>query len=46
MNIDYGTGNDTQNKSKEIHRLIEQKKSGFGKITASAGKRIIDRRKR
>ena len=46
MVIDYGTGNETQDKAQEIHKLIQQKKSGFGKITANAGKRIIDRRKR
>ncbi len=51
MNLEYGAGNDTQAKAQEVHRIIQQKKSGFGKLTANAGqkapgKRIIDRRKR
>jgi cell division GTPase FtsZ len=51
MNVEYGAGNDTQAKSQEVHRIIQQKKSGFGKLTTNAGqkvagKRIIDRRKR
>ncbi|MFA5048796.1 MAG: hypothetical protein WC516_07255 [Patescibacteria group bacterium] len=46
MAVDYGTGNDTQTKAQEVHRVIQQKKSGFGVLTNNAGKRIIDRRKR
>lgn len=46
MNVDYGPGNEVQAKSQEVHRMIQQKKSGFGKLTQNAGKRIIDRRKR
>ena len=46
MNIDYGTGTETQDKAQEVHRLIKQKKSGFGQIASNAGKRILDKRKR
>lgn len=45
MVVDYGA-NDTQTKAQEVHRIIQQKKSGFGVLTNNAGKRIIDRRKR
>lgn len=46
MTVDYGSGNDTQTKVQEIHRIIQQKKSGFGVLTSNAGKKIVDRRKR
>ena len=55
MNVDYGSGTDTKSKAQEVHRMIKQKKSSFGKLTNNAtnkvsggagGKRIIDRRKR
>jgi len=46
MVVDYGSGNDTQTKAQEVHRLIQQKKSGFGKLTSNAGRRIVDKRKR
>ena len=46
MTVDYGMGNETQNKTEEIHRQIKQKKSGFAKITNNAGNRVKDRRKR
>lgn len=54
MAVDYGAGTETQKKSQEVHRLIAQKKSGFGKLTTNAAKRpstpkkggVIDRRKR
>jgi len=46
MNVDYGPGNEVEAKAQEVHRIIQQKKSGFGKLTQNAGKRIIDRRKR
>ena len=45
MSVDYG-GNETENKTKEIQKQIKQKKSGFGKLAANAGKRVVDRRKR
>lgn len=45
MTVDYGTG--TESKAQEVHRIIQQKKSGFGKLTSNAVKRNIkDRRKR
>jgi cell division GTPase FtsZ len=51
MNIDYGAGVDTKSKSQEVHRMIQQKKSGFGKLTGNASKKVTgkivkDRRKR
>lgn len=46
MVVDYGTENTTQSKAEEIHRLIETKKSGFGKLTSNAGKKVTDYRKR
>jgi cell division GTPase FtsZ len=46
MNVEYGPGSEVQVKAQEVHRIIQQKKSGFGKLTQNAGKRIIDRRKR
>jgi cell division GTPase FtsZ len=48
MSVEYGSGNETQNKAQEVHRMIQKKKSGFGKLTtnANAGRRIVDRRKR
>jgi len=48
MSVEYGSGNETQNKAKEVHRMIQKKKSGFGKLTsnANAGRRVVDRRKR
>jgi cell division GTPase FtsZ len=47
MVVDYGAGTATQNKAQEIHRVIQQKKSGFGKLTTNAGNRQVkDRRKR
>jgi len=46
MVVDYGSGNETQNRAQEVHRMIQQKKSGFGKLTSNAGRRIVDRRKR
>jgi cell division GTPase FtsZ len=47
MVLDYGSQNETQAKVQEVHRLIQQKKSGFGKLTANAvGQRVVDRRKR
>ena len=50
MAVDYGSGTETQTKVQEIHRMVAQKKSGFGKLTGNASKRIaqkvIDRRKR
>ena len=47
MAVDYGSTGDTA-KAQEIRRLIQQNKSGFGKLTANANSRpeIIDRRKR
>jgi cell division GTPase FtsZ len=45
MNVDYGAKSDSETKAQEIHKIIKQKKSSFGKLTANAG-RIIDRRKR
>jgi cell division GTPase FtsZ len=47
MSVDYGT-NVAGTQATEIHRLISQKKTGFGKLTATAnaGKKIIDHRKR
>ena len=46
MMVDYGSGTETQTKAQEVHRLIQQKKSGFGKLTSNAGSRIVDKRKR
>jgi len=50
MIVDYEAGTDTQSKVKEIHRMINQKKSGFGKLTGNVNnlvkKNIKDRRKR
>lgn len=46
MTIDYGSQNDTQAKTQEIQRLIQQKKSGFGKLTSNAERKIVDKRKR
>ena len=47
MIVDYGAGTDSQSKAQEVHRIIQQKKSGFGKLTSNAGKRMVkDRRKR
>lgn len=46
MIIDYGSGNETQTKAQEVHRLVQQKKSGFGKLTSNAGRLIIDKRRR
>jgi hypothetical protein len=44
MSIDYGTT--TETKAQEVHKIITQKKSGFGKLTTNANKKIIDYRKR
>jgi cell division GTPase FtsZ len=46
MTVDYGSGTDTQNKAQQVHKMIQEKKSGFGKLTQNAGQRIVDRRKR
>jgi hypothetical protein len=50
MNIEYGSGVDTKSKVQEIHRIISQKKSGFGKLTGNASNKVTkmvkDRRKR
>jgi cell division GTPase FtsZ len=46
MTVDYGAGTDTQTKVQEVHRMIQQKKSGFGQLTKAAEKNIVDRRKR
>ena len=46
MSVDYGAGTDTQTKVQEVHRMIQQKKSGFGQLTKVAEKNIVDRRKR
>jgi cell division GTPase FtsZ len=47
MVVDYGAGTASQSKAQEIHRVIQQKKSGFGKLTSNAGNRQVkDRRKR
>lgn len=46
MSVEYESGTDTKSKAQEVHRMIKQKKSSFGKLTNNAGKRIIDRRKR
>lgn len=53
MNIEYGSGVDTKSKAQEVHRMIQQKKSGFGKLTGNASKKVSgstkvikDRRKR
>lgn len=47
MNVEYGGGNEVKAKTEEIHRMIKQKNSGFGKLTANSNKRLVrDRRKR
>jgi len=49
MTVDYGSGNATQDKAQEVHRMIQHKKSGFGKLTGNSNKIINkkkDRRKR
>lgn len=46
MAVEYGAGTDSQSKAQEVHRIIQQKKSGFGKLTSNAGKKVKDRRKR
>jgi cell division GTPase FtsZ len=46
MSVDYGAGTETQTKVQEVNRLIQQKKSGFGKLTKAAEKNVVDRRKR
>jgi cell division GTPase FtsZ len=46
MAVDYGAGTETQSKVQEVHRMIQQKKSGFGQLTKVAEKKIVDRRKR
>jgi cell division GTPase FtsZ len=46
MAVDYGAGTDSQSKAQEVHRIIQQKKSGFGKLTSNAGRQVKDRRKR
>ena len=46
MSIEYGSGVDTKSKAQEVHRIIQQKKSGFGKLTGNASKQVKDRRKR
>lgn len=46
MAVDYGAGTETQSKVQEVHRMIQQKKSGFGQLTKVAEKKITDRRKR
>jgi len=47
MMIDYGAGTESQSKAQEVHRIIQQKKSGFGKLTSNAmNKQVKDRRKR
>ncbi len=45
MTIEYGVGNETQSKAQEIHRMIKQKKSGFGQLTSNANT-VIDKRRR
>lgn len=46
MTIDYNGGNETKAQVDEVHRMIKQKNSGFGKLTNNANKSIKDRRKR
>jgi len=46
MLVDYGATTETEGRVQEVHRLIAQKKTGFGKLTANAGKKIVDHRKR
>ena len=46
MTVSYGAGTDSQTKAQEVHKMIKQKNSNFGKITQSAGRRIVDKRKR
>jgi cell division GTPase FtsZ len=47
MVVEYGPGNETQTQAQEVHRMIKQKKSNFGKLTSNAGKKLVkDRRKR
>jgi hypothetical protein len=48
MTVDYGAATETASKSQEIRRLIQQGKSGFGKLTSNANKRpdLVDRRRR
>lgn len=45
MSVDYGGGNETKAKVEEVHRMIKQKKSGFGVLTKNAEKRVIDKRR-
>jgi cell division GTPase FtsZ len=50
MAVNYEQQTDTTAQANEIHRLIKQKKSAFGRITQQTNKRnsggVIDRRKR
>jgi hypothetical protein len=46
MIVEYGSSGDTDNKAKEINRIIQQKKTGFGKLTANVNKKVTDYRKR
>jgi cell division GTPase FtsZ len=46
MAVDYGAENETSRQANEIHRLIKQNKSAFGKITKNANKgKVVDRRR-
>lgn len=45
MSVEYGGTTETQTKTEEIHRLINQKKSAFGQLTNNARK-IVDKRRR
>jgi cell division GTPase FtsZ len=48
MTVEYGAATETASKAQEIRRLIQQGKSGFGKLTQNANKRpdVVDRRRR
>lgn len=43
MTIEYGGATETKAKADEVHRMIKQKKSGFGQLTGNANK-VVDRR--
>jgi len=45
MSVDLGV-TETQSKTQEVHRMIKQKKSGFGQLTKVAEQKVVDRRKR
>jgi cell division GTPase FtsZ len=45
MTVDLGV-TETQSKTQEVHRMIQQKKSGFGQLTRGAEQKVVDRRKR